>query len=249
MIAIVQFNTPDIEDYATIGAAINQRYCSQHGYGYIREVHNNTRLQPYHEKLLMLQRHLDNHDWLLWLDSDACVIDHRQSLSDFTETDADLVTGGHEIGFNLRGERIRVLLGDAEAGINTGVLLLRNCPWSHRFLASWLLLCRLGNAMDCAFHEQGILQWMLIENICDLHSHIGLINPSSRLNRQDDIAAQEADRCDFILHLWGTPNTTRVDVFEAIARGEKPEGLGIHMPGFHVPPDPWPAPTTAGVAQ
>lgn len=235
MVAIVQFNTPDIEAYASLSADINSRYCAAHGHQYIRQVYENTSTHPSVEKLFVVQRHLQAHDWIAWIDSDACIIDHRKDIADFTDTQKNLVTSGHELGFDLRGERIRVRLDDQEAGINGGVFLLRNCPWSHDFLQTWINLCKLGSEMRCAFWEQGILQWMLIENICNLQDNISLIHPASRINRQDFIGTNESDRCDFILHLWGSSTELRVMAFSAVSRGVKPEELPIDMPYFHVP--------------
>ena len=234
MVAIIQFNTPDIEDYARLGAAINSHYCSLHGHQYIRDVYKETVIHPPVEKLFVIQRHLRSHDWVAWIDSDACVINHRKDIADFTRTDKNLITSGHEFGFDLKGQRIRVRMGKQEAGINTGVFLLRNCAWSCDFLQCWINLCKLGSEMRTAYWEQGILQWMLIKDICELQANINLINPASRINRQDFIGTSKSDRCDFILHLWGSDAKLRASAFSAISRGTMPEIPQISMPDFCV---------------
>lgn len=234
MVAVIQFNTPDIEEYASIGSEINSRYCRRHGYEYIREVYAHVRMHPSHEKLFMLKRYLRKHDWLVWIDSDACVINHSASLQDFISTDKNLVTGGHELGFNLAGQRIKVVLAGRQAGINAGVLIFRSCPWTQYFLDSWIGLCKLGYAMKTRFYEQGILQWMLIENIGDLRENIDLVEPASRINRQDFAGSSEMDMCQFILHLWGGSHEQRVDAFSQVSKGIKPGSINVRMPTFNI---------------
>ena len=234
MVAIIQFNTPDIEDYAGLGATINSQYCSLHGHQYIREVYEETQIHPCAEKLFVISRHLRSHDWVAWIDSDACVINHRKDIADFTRTEKNFVTSGHEFGFDLKGQRIRVTMGKLEAGINTGIFLIRNCAWSYDFLQYWINFCRLGVEMKTAYWEQGILQWMLIKDICGLQSNINLITPASKINRQDFnfIGTGKSDVCDFILHLWGSDAKLRVSAFSSISNGLIPEIPQITMPDF-----------------
>jgi hypothetical protein len=236
MIAIVQFNTPNIEEYASLSANINSRYCDMHGHTYIREVYEKTLIHPSVEKLFVVRRHLNEHEWIAWIDSDACIINHRKNIAEFTDSAKDLITSGHEFGFNLKGERVRYKMVGQEAGINGGVFLVRNCPWSHNFLQAWINLCILGSELRSAFWEQGILQWMLSRNICNLQANIELICPASRINREDFLGTDKIDRCDFILHLWGSSHEQRVAAFSEIDRGIIPKALQISMPYFYVPP-------------
>lgn len=237
MLAALQFNTPDIEGYASIASEINQRYCKQHGYKYIRAGHKECMMHPSCEKVFMMKRHLSQYEWIMWVDSDACFINHKLDLEWLINTNCNLVTGGHEYGFDIAGRKIRVTLNNIDAGLNAGVLLLRNCQWSQWFLDTWIMLCTLGSDLGNAFHEQGVLQWMLIKNICSLQSNVSLVNPASRINRQDFTDTDKPDICEFILHLWGSEPAYREQVFASIRDGEMPEQLDqpILMPTFFVP--------------
>lgn len=234
MIAIIQFNTPNIESYAKIGGEINARYCKQQNHHHIREVYEKVQIGASEEKLFVIRKHLRNHRWLAWIDSDACIINQKKDIEDFTNTHKNIVIGGHEYGFNLKGESIKIKFGNRCAGLNGGVFLLRNCTWSFDFLEQWINLCRLGRERKTAHAEQGILQWMLINNISTLQENIDLIDPASKINRQDFRDASKPDQCEFILHLWGSTSDYRKHIFEEISRGLKPEIPKINMPEFNI---------------
>ena len=234
MIAIVQFNTPNIEEYASLGAQINSNYCKHHEHHYIREVYEKTQIGAQEERLFVIRRHLKNYRWIAWIDSDACVINQEKDIEDFTNTAKNLITGGHEYGFKLTGEKIKISMGRKNAGLNTGVFILRNCTWSFEFLEQWINLCKLGRETKTTLWEQGILQWMLINNICSLQENIELINPASKINRQDFGASNKSDICEFILHLWGSTSEMRKDIFNQISNGIKPNIPHINMPNFYI---------------
>ena len=236
VIAIVQFNTPDIENYASIGAKINSRYCRIHNHHYIREVYEKTEIRAQEERLFVIKRHLKNYRWIAWIDSDACIINQKKDIEDFTDSAKNLITGGHEYGFNLRGKKMKISMGHKDAGLNTGVFILRNCTWSFEFLEQWINLCKLGRETETSLWEQGILQWMLINNICSLRENIELINPAAKINRQDFREINKPDICEFVLHLWGSSSMMRENIFKQILQGEKPDTPQIEMPKFYIAP-------------
>lgn len=234
MIAIVQFNTPNIENYASIGAKINSSYCKIHNHHYIREIYEKTEIGAQEERLFVIKRHLKNYRWVAWIDSDACVINHKKDIEEFTNTAKNLVIGGHEYGFSLTGDKMKISLGSRRAGLNTGVFLLRNCNWSFDLLDQWINLCKLGRETKTSLWEQGILQWMLVHNISALQANIDLIEPASKINRQGSREASKPDICEFILHLWGSSSELRESIFKQISKGEKPDMPQIDMPNFSI---------------
>lgn len=231
-IAVVTFCTPNILGYAGLTARINARYCRQHGYEFIHEVYDGTELHPSFEKLNVVRRHLSNADYVLWIDSDACVIDFRQKLETFCDSGHDLVVAGHDFGFDLLGYRQRFAIDGVPAGVNGGVWMLRNSAWSYAFLDEWWQRCVRGIRIPTSFLEQGHMQWMLYNDVLQMRCHTKLIVPAERFNRCD---AHGRDVCGFILHAWGESEQRRIELFEPILRGERPQTT-IEMPSFYVPP-------------
>jgi hypothetical protein len=82
-------------------------------------------LHPSWNKLLALQRELDDADWLFWLDADALLIDKMLPLE-------QLVAG-------LEQDKFMGVSSDYN-GICAGVFLIKNCQWSKDLLATMLFL-------------------------------------------------------------------------------------------------------------
>ncbi len=223
------FSTPGIWEYASLSSEINRRYCQHHNYRFVHEVSHRFSLAPQHEKVLLLRKHLPWSDYVFWIDSDACFIDFRKPITNFCQSGADLVIAGHDCGFDLQGRRTRYRINGHRAGLNTGVMLFRNSKWSVEFLENWWNRCVSGQSCH-QMHEQGELQEMLMTNEFQALERTELITPSSRLNRCDD---EGADICEYVLHLWGTGNQFRRDVFRDILDGNRPD-ISVDMPSFCV---------------
>ena len=76
---------------------------------------------PPWNKLLAVRSVLHEAEWVLWVDAD-CIFHREANLCDYIETKADFRPAQD---YN---------------GINTGVFLLRNCPWSLAFLNTLLFV-------------------------------------------------------------------------------------------------------------
>ena len=229
---IVMFSTSHIHNYATIAERINRAYCEYHGYEFVHEQYDSVQLSAADEKVFLMKKHLGSAKYLVWLDSDACVIDFAQRLEDFCVDDRDFVIAGHEFGFDLKGRRTRYELNGVPCGVNGGVFMIRSSEWSREFLDTWWRQCQWANKAGTAFREQGQLQQMLMHDVLKMQAHTTIVTPCSRLNRCDD---NNDDVCEFILHLWGLGSDRRERVFSEIENGQKPE-LGISMPRFNVAP-------------
>jgi len=76
-------------------------------------------------KVLALQRYLADFDWVVWMDIDTILVNHTFTLEErFEFEDAE------------KGE-FDVYIGADNAGMNTGMVAIRNTPWSHTFLDRW----------------------------------------------------------------------------------------------------------------
>ena len=230
-VTVVMFNTSNIQSYASLAASINRRYCETHNYRFIHEIYDNVELEPSHEKVKVMRRHLDDgSEYVCWIDSDACFIDFTSKLADFCQSGKDLVIAGHDFGFDLMGERLRYRVNGSPCGLNGGVMLVRNSAWTRIFLDEWWQRCVRGDKIPTSFWEQGHLQNMFLFNTLNIQQHTDLVVPCSRLNRCDD---NHTNICEFILHLWGTSTEVRQQIFGQIAQGIHPD-VTTEMPFFNV---------------
>ena len=72
---------------------------------------------------------------------------------------------------------------------------------------------------------------MLDTDAHGLRARAAVVTPAYRLNRDDD---GPAERCDFVLHLWGASAAVRARAFEQVCAGERPAGLRIELPRLAV---------------
>ena len=101
------------------GAALENKraYAAHHGYELVEFEARTTPERPAPwSKLLALSEHLEDFDWLLYVDGDALFANPAVCLESLVDGDYDLV------------------LAEDWGGYNTGVFLVRNSAWARDFL-------------------------------------------------------------------------------------------------------------------
>lgn len=105
------------------GIELAEAYCARHGYDYHLHTQWDTQGNPKPIawfKLLALQQHLPDYDWLMWLDTDTIITDLAQPLDRWIDTDKDYV-------FSL----------DPVCDVNSGVWFCRNAAGVEAQLQAW----------------------------------------------------------------------------------------------------------------
>lgn len=91
-------------------------YCERHGYSFHVLRHLVADPPASYSKLPFLLRLLPLHDWLLWIDADALVMNYRRRIEEFLD------------------ERRSLIAGEDWNGIQSGVLFIQHSPWSLSLL-------------------------------------------------------------------------------------------------------------------
>eukprot|EP01134_Creolimax_fragrantissima_P007190 CFRG7190T1 len=131
-IAILTLNTPNIYEYSDL-AEINQKeYAKRHGYDFY--VYRDSTLGWEMEKgswdsivtwnkVNAIPRHLQDHEWMMWIDSDAVFTNMNITLESIIEKASDK----------------EFLIADDPAGwmLNTGVMFFRNTEWTRNMIQKW----------------------------------------------------------------------------------------------------------------
>lgn len=137
-IAMITFNdVPAVNTslkYRVLGrlAVENHRqYCARHGYDFISQVPIARDRPACWAKIPAILSALENHEWVLWADSDTLIFD-RRPLDRFLDTRHDMIVQSHDEFFRLIG--MPPDRGMARMPINTGVFLMRRSAWSRDFL-------------------------------------------------------------------------------------------------------------------
>jgi galactosyl transferase GMA12/MNN10 family len=103
-----------------ITCPVNSRYCQDHGYEWTPMLLTEERswAETVWQKIPILRKWLERYDWLMWIDADAMVMNHRIKI---------------ERLLGDAGDRDLVISSDLH-GLNAGVFILRDSEWSRKFL-------------------------------------------------------------------------------------------------------------------
>jgi len=175
-IGLVTMYTPEIAAFGEKTSEDKADYCAIHNYDFIgasNRLGDISRPPPW-DKILLLERHLEQYDWLFWTDADAVIMDFSPRLEDFLDDTADII-----------------ITKDVN-GINSGNWFLKNSPGVFRFLRD---VYKQEDLIHHIWWEQAAMM-RLIENRPDLR--IKYLDPVSFNSYHDQFSPG-----DFMLHFAG----------------------------------------------
>ena len=124
---MLQFYTKNVP-YGAYAESLNRRYCEEKGYEYYAEK-DDSKLRRMAEdraftwiKPKLISEHIENYDYILFMDIDAVFSDHSVRIEEFIDEEFDLVAAEDY---------------STHSKMNAGVLLFRNSEWSKKFLKDW----------------------------------------------------------------------------------------------------------------
>jgi len=146
-IAILMINSPNIPNYAHKAAVVNYMYASKHGYAFLVErcpsKSSGFELPDTNEYLMvwtkphLVKKHLPYYDYLLYVDSDAIVVDREKRIEELVSTH---MAGGPVCmvaGRDCLSSSIETCTGH-EGELNAGVILFKNDPRTMDVLDAWI---------------------------------------------------------------------------------------------------------------
>jgi mannan polymerase II complex MNN10 subunit len=181
-------------------AANKRDYCSAHGYQCIvrTDGFDPSRPVPW-SKVLFLQQHLPEYDWVFWSDADSLIMNYPTLLESLVRTTADLI-----------------LTRDIN-GLNSGSFLIRNCPWAQAFLAE--VYAQTQYLHDCWWENRAFF-WLLKAYRHRRHAKIvrqEILN--SYLYEASGVTGRRSFQPgDFVLHLPGLASELRLRLLREYAR-------------------------------
>ena len=136
---IVTFSDEKIRPYAQFTEQINQAYADRHKYAF--EASHDRKLgddwDVQWEKVRILNEELRNpeNSWVVWIDADAAVHHQDTPLESFMVPGKDIIVS-HD-GVNKKDDLAQEER-DQPWYVNTGMLMVKNTPWSREFVKKWL---------------------------------------------------------------------------------------------------------------
>lgn len=196
-IAIVSLGTPNIASYSKLAEANHLAYAARHGYT-VYEYHDTiidwdeSKNGVWHSivtwnKIRAVMNHLSDHEWVIWIDSDAIVTDMDKPLTDIID--------------QAPNKHFLVCKDPKDWLLNTGVMFFHNSPWTHSMLQ------RLW-AMPKTHHSSGAEQSQLIK----LLEHIDRDRVSWELFPETAFNTHPTNHKDgmFVIHYMGMGTAYKV---------------------------------------
>ncbi len=144
-----QWTTTGTCDYASIATKNHIDYCNKHNYTYISEVWDLGEYGTWHPtwvKIFMLQKYINNYDYIVWIDADAIFYNKDVKIEELIlDNSIDLIVP--KLEKDLEFHKIT-------SAITTGFIILKNSFWCKNLLGSML---ENKNNSDEYYHEQTVL--------------------------------------------------------------------------------------------
>jgi hypothetical protein len=211
-IAFVTLYTPNISDFSYYSEVALIEYCNKYNYGYYiyNEALSNDIEHGCWNKIPAIQKHLNNHKYLIWIDSDAIINDFNIDIKQFIKYNENKsVIVSHDIN----SKRNRPFF-------NSGVMIIKNNDFSNKVLHNtWNSDVKHGytNVGDQVILRNEICKLCKKDNIDNIYSenkHIKVypertFNSYPRLNKNK--YHNKMVYKDFIIHYMGKSSKVRIE--------------------------------------
>lgn len=187
-IAIVSLHTPEISDFGIYSERSIQEYCEHQGYTFhIYRDKLDESFSPNWSKAQILLNHIDDHDYVIWMDSDTLVVDPSKTFEDIIKESNKDILACSDIGGNSK--------------INSGVVIFKSSDYSKNILNNWHNF--EGDKSD--LYASGGDQEILVYTISNADPDFNNVEifPMDKFNTDPRFATEDS----FILHFMAYPHT------------------------------------------
>ena len=204
-VCIVMFSTPNIvNEYAGYAARANLAYARRHGYAFEHVVGNASTVFPQWEKVRVIRDALRRHPAVFWIDSDAAFNRHETSLDTWLNLPADIV-GCTDVP-------------NGPYSVNTGALLVKSTPWTHKFMDVWWSMRALGKYQRWAFEQEAFHDLVLTDAMRCVADARVQIETAEAFNSSHHEVVLRGRRDTFVLHFMAAPNAFRAAELQEVCR-------------------------------
>lgn len=202
-IAVITLGTSNILCYSKYVFEINRSYCERNKYTYIQYNETLDALRPIPwSKILAVKNHIDNFEWIMWIDADAMFFNHDILIEDRIDENYNLIIG------KACGDTWTENNNSDFVNVNTGSFIIRG-----KSLWSSFLLNNIYSRIDCInskWWENYALMKIILENNNIINSKIKIIDQeliNGYENKLYDYFSYNTDQ--FIMHYAGISHEER----------------------------------------
>jgi hypothetical protein len=168
-IGVITLGNNNVWQYSQYAFDINRSYCEKHGYTYIQynDVLDHSRPAAW-SKILAVKRHINQFDWIMWIDADAIFFNHDTRIQERIDESVNFIAG------KACGDSWIDAKSPDFVNVNTGCFLIRGkCDWSYS------LMDQIYSRTECIDHkwwENQALSNIIRENNPAINSKIKILD-------------------------------------------------------------------------
>ena len=193
-IAIISLYTPNISNYAVCSELNIKAYCQLQGYTfYVYRDSLDSTASPNWSKAQTILNHIDNHDAVLWLDSDTLIFNPFKKIEEILNktTSTKKIIACKDVGLN-------------GSMLNSGAVIFKNDFYSKNILNKWKNFNGDKSSLYASGGDQEILCDILKKS--DPFGHNRKIFSMNEFNTEPRMV----DKDTFIIHFMAFPHQLKV---------------------------------------
>ncbi len=162
-VGLVMFYDENIKKYGNLNAIINSVYCKKYNIDFICS-HKRQYTSRYAawERFPLILQHLDNYDYLIWIDADAHFYLDAGNICDIIKA--------HKNSHIIFSK-------DLTGPVNTGFFIVKNTEYSKQFIKMWAYDDNLyKNNTIPHIWDNGVMIDMYVANTLDISNNSVFIN-------------------------------------------------------------------------
>ena len=194
-IAVVSLYTKNIADFAVCSENSIREYCEKQGYTfYVYRESIDAGASPNWSKARAVLNHIDDHDSIVWMDSDTIVYNPEKRFEDILARCVPMkkIIACEDIGANNK----KIKKGSM---LNSGVVIFRNHQYTKNIISKWMNFDGDKSFLYASGGDQEILCDVLKSS--DSWGHNRKIFPMNTFNTEPRMI----DRDTFIVHFMAYP--------------------------------------------
>tara|TARA_Y100000592_G_scaffold24136_1_gene37716 strand:- start:972 stop:1706 length:735 start_codon:yes stop_codon:yes gene_type:complete len=193
-ITVVMWYDEGIKEYADNCYKINKAYCDKHGYTLIKSSERTyTDRKPHWERFPLILKHINDTDYIMWVDADAhFYIDAPRLETIIEKYNTDIILSED--------------IDNAKYNINTGVFILKNTQQVIDIVDAWTNDDNLYQSLNYStWQDQALVRYFYKNNLNSIRD-ISSISPYGELQH---FKSNDKKENTFIHHYAGTKKIVR----------------------------------------
>ena len=203
-VCVLMFHDNNISEYGDLNYKINKLYCEKYNFNIIfsnEKIYTDGRHIVW-EKLTLILKHIEQYDYVIWIDSDAFFYIHLNIMDLIKQYTGKNFIFSKDIDWSHHDGNL----------INAGVFIVKNTKQSIEFLNKWAYDEDLfkNHQIPDYWREQSVLNYMYNTNMLNIQNDSACLNYGDFQHFFVNEYGGDLSKKTYILHLAGSSKEDRI---------------------------------------